>query len=326
MGIFLFTFLVFGAALFGAAWYVWAIPAQHAEEDLTRRLRELRSRGGAGPRRTPGASDIVRREQRGTFAFFTDFVEWVGVLRRLQELIDQANLKYRAVDVFAVSVIIGLIVFVMLGVLGLDLFLLRLVVAGLFGFLPVAYIMRVRSKRLTKFEEQLPDAIDLFNRSMKAGHNIQNGLETIASETFDPARMEFKKVIEEIALGSPLEDALHGLGRRVPSTDLKFFITGLILQRQTGANMVGVLDNLSLLIRERLNLAAKMHAATAQQRFSAGLLCGLPIVVGLGFWILKPEYIRLLYTDETGKMFLTYAVISEIIGILIIRKIASPKF
>jgi tight adherence protein B len=188
------------------------------------------------------------------------------------------------------------------------------------------YVLRVRKRRLSKFEQQLPDGIDLFNRSMKAGHNISSGLETVAAETFDPMRMEFKKVIEEMALGSPIEDALRGLGRRIPIVDLKFFITGLILQRQTGANMVTVLDNLSLLIRERLNLHAKMEAATAQQRFSAGLLCAMPIVVGLGFWVLKPEYIRLLYTDETGSKFLTYAIVSEIIGILVIRKIASPKF
>ena len=138
--------------------------------------------------------------------------------------------------------------------------------------------------------------------------------------------MEFKKVVEELALGSPIEDALRNLGKRIPIVDLKFFVTGLILQRQTGANMVQVLENLALLVRERLNLAAKMKAATAQQRFSAGLLCALPLVVGLGFWILKPEYIRLLYTDETGSKFLTYAIISEIVGILVIRKIANPKF
>ena len=89
--------------------------------------------------------------------------------------------------------------------------------------------------------------------------------------------------------------------------------------------MVDVIENLALLVRERLNLAAKMKAHTAQQRFSAGLLCALPVVVGLGFWVLKPEYIRLLYTDEVGQMFLTYAIVSEIIGILVIRKIASPK-
>ena len=137
--------------------------------------------------------------------------------------------------------------------------------------------------------------------------------------------MEFKKVVEELALGSQLEAALHGLGRRVPLIDLKFFITGLILQRQTGANMVAVLENLSVLIRERLNLAAKMQAATTQQRFSAGLLCVLPVVVGLGFWVVKPEYIRLLYTDETGIKFLTYAICSELLGIVVIRHISSPR-
>src|SRR5262249_5706421 len=179
---------------------------------------------------------------------------------------------------------------------------------------------------LRRFEENLPDAIDLFNRSMRAGHNIHSGLETMARETTDPVRMEFRKVIEELALGITLEQALHGLGHRVPVIDLKFFVTGLILQRQTGANMVDVLENLAQLVRERLNLQAKIKAATAQQRFSAGLMCMIPIVVALGYWVMKPEYFRLLYTDDTGQIFLTYAVISEIIGILIIRKIANPKF
>src|SRR5213078_4330320 len=112
----------------------------------------------------------------------------------------------------------------------------------------------------------------------------------------------------------PIEDALRALGQRVPLIDLKFFITGLILQRQTGDNMVQVLENLAMLVRERLNMAAKLRAHTAQQRFSAGLLCCLPLVVGLGFWILKPEYIRLLWTDPVGSKFFTYAIVSEIVG------------
>ena len=157
--------------------------------------------------------------------------------------------------------------------------------------MPVVYIMQVRGGGCKKFEEQLPDAIDLFTRTMRAGHNIHSGLETIATETADPVRMEFKKVMEELALGSQIEPTLHNLGQRVPLIDLKFFITGLILQRQTGANMVAVLENLATLVRERLNMAAKLKAHTAQQRFSAGLLCAMPLVVGLGFWILKPDYI-----------------------------------
>src|ERR1700730_11529810 len=152
----------------------------------------------------------------------------------------------------------------------------------------------MRARRMGKFEENLPDAIDLFTRTMRAGHNIHSGLEPISNETSDPIKMEFRKLMEELALGSQIEPALHSLGERVPLIDLKFFITGLILQRQTGANMVAVLENPSVL--ERLNMAAKLKAHTAQQRYSAGLLCALPLVVGLGFEVIKPDYLRLLWT------------------------------
>ncbi|SRR5258708_6093621 len=317
------TFLIFTGALFAAAYYVFIVPQRQTAELVTTRLRELRVRSGA--RAKHGSPDLLRREQRGSLAFLGDFMSWLGVLRRLQQYIEQANLKYRAADVFILCIILAVSFYVLFALLGV-IWSVKILLALLIGALPVFYIRRVRSRRLRKFEDNLPDAIDLFNRSMKAGHNIHSGLEAIAAETFDPVRMEFKKLIEELALGSPLEDALRNLGRRVPLIDLKFFITGLVLQRQTGANMVEVLENLSLLIRERLNLAAKMKAATAQQRFSASLLCVMPLVVGLGFWFLKPEYIRLLYTDETGSKFLTYAVISEIVGILVIRRIARPKF
>jgi tight adherence protein B len=315
-------FLIFSAALFGAGYYVWVVPQQEQNQILVSRLRELRARGGV---RTRSAPDLIKTEKRGPLAALGDFVEWVGVIRRLQEFIYQADLKYRAADVFSLAMILFVVMYFVIGIF-LKLFLLKLVVALLIGAIPILYILRKRSKRLKKIEEQLPDSIDLFNRAMKAGHNIHAGLETIASESPEPSKMEFKKVVEELALGSPLDDALHNLGRRVPLIDVKFFITGLILQRQTGANMVEVLENLSLLVRERLNLVAKMSAATAQQRFSAALLCAMPLVFAVGLWFLKPEYLILLYTDETGSKFLTYAIVSEIIGIMIIRKIASPRF
>lgn len=316
------AFLIFSAALFTTAYYVWSVPQQEDSRMLTGRLRELRAQTRT---RSKAAPDLLRREQRGNFAYLGDFVEWVGVLRRLQAYIQQANLKHRAADVFALCLFLAGGMYMLQGLFGLRLWFLRILIALAAGVVPVFYIMRVRSARLKKFEENLPDAIDLFTRTMRAGHNIHSGLETIAEETTDPIRQEFRKVMEELALGSPIEPTLHSLGQRVPIIDLKFFITGLILQRQTGANMVSVLENLSQLVRERLNMAAKLKAHTAQQRFSAGLLCLMPIVVGIGFWILKPEYIRLLYTDPTGSKFLTYAIISEIVGILVIRRIASVK-
>ncbi|MBM3810510.1 MAG: hypothetical protein FJW20_02625 [Acidimicrobiia bacterium] len=319
----LISALIFTGALMAAAYYAWMVPQQQEAQNVANRLRELRARTGT---RVRTGSDLIRSEAGSKFSFLGDIAGWIGLLRRLQELIDQADLKYKAADVFALSVVLAVVTYFLLGLFGLSLILLRLLMAVGAGALPIAYISFKRTKRLARFEELFPDAIDLFNRSMKAGHTIHSGLETIAQESADPVRMEFKKVNEELALGSQIDAALHNLGARVPLIDLKFFITGLILQRQTGANMVEVLENLSILVRERLNMAAKMKAHTAQQRYSAALLCALPIVVGLGFWIVKPEYIELLYTDETGSKFFTYAVISEIVGILIIRKIANPKF
>jgi tight adherence protein B len=320
---FLASFLIFSVALFAAGYYIWTVPQQEAEQMLGGRLRELRANMRS---RSKGGSELVRREHRGSFAFLGDLVTWVGILRRLQVTIEQANLKYRAADVFGFSVLLAATGFVVFGfAVGWHLLLVQTLVGAAFGMGPMVYIGRVRARRLKKFEEQLPDAIDLFTRTMRAGHNIHSGLETIATETGDPVKMEFKKLVEELALGSQVEPALHGLGRRVPLVDLKFFIISLILQRQTGANMVSVLENLSTLVRERLNMAAKLKAHTAQQRFSAGLLCVLPIVVGLGFWILKPEYMRLLWTDPVGTKFFTYAIISEIVGILVIRKIANVR-
>ncbi len=324
MGFFLAAFAIFSAAFWAAAYWIWMKPQEQRADALRGRLRELRAR--QGQIRTAAGGDLVRRTERGTFDFVGDFVTWLGLLRRLQTIIDQANLTYKASSVFVLSLALAGLAYLLFGLFGLRILALRAVLSLMVGYLPIAYIQQVKQSRMNRFEELLPDAIDLFNRSMKAGHNLQSGLETIASETLDPVRMEFRKVMEELALGSPTEQALHRLGERVPIIDLKFFITGLILQRQTGANMTEMLDNLATLIRERLNLAAKLKAGTAQQRLSAGLLCSMPIVVGLGFYFLKPEFINILFTDPRGNAILTYAIVSEIIGILVIRQVASPKF
>ena len=321
------AFLIFSAALGIAGYYAWTIPQQQEAQVMAARLRELRTRGGGGTsKRTAGAGDLMRHEETGTFGFLSGWFSFAGGLRRLQELIDQADLKYRAIDVAAASVILGAGTYFLLGFFGLHMLALRIVFALLVGAIPLFLVTQVRARRLARFESLFPDAIDLFNRSMKAGHTIHSGLETIATESIDPVKSEFKKVMEELGLGSQIDAALLNMGRRIPIIDLKFFITGLILQRQTGANMTEVLDNLSLLVRERLNMTAKMKAHTSQQRLSAALLCGLPIVLGIAFWILRPEMMNLLITDETGNMFFTYGIISEIVGILVIRKMANPRF
>ena len=183
----------------------------------------------------------------------------------------------------------------------------------------------MRQRRMRQIEEMLPEAIDLFTRAMRAGHNIHSGLQVLADETPEPLGGEFKKVVEDLTLGSGVDEALHNLGDRVPVLDLRFFSTGVILQRETGANIVTVMENLSAVIRERLQLRARLRAHTAQQRFSAGLICGLPIVTGTIFYFVRYEYISALWQTEIGSRFLIYGIVSEIIGIMVIRRIAAVK-
>ena len=207
------AFLIFAGCFGGVAYYVWAVPQQEEQRILAARLRTLR---GNVRSRTRSSPDLLRREEVGVFATLGKLFEWIAPLRRLQVYIRQADLKYRSQDVMVVCIGIAIVVYLLQEIAGLHILLLKILVAGLAGYLPIYLIIRKRASRLGKFEENLPDAIDLFTRTMRAGHNIHSGLETIAEETADPIRMEFRKVMEEMALGQPIEPALHGLGDRIP--------------------------------------------------------------------------------------------------------------
>jgi len=310
------TFLIFTAAFAAAAEYVWWGPQRRMRMEIDQRLRGLRVQTG---RR---ALSLLRQQQITGVSFLGHF----QLMNTLQAMIDQARLTYRAGNVVLVSVVI-----LVSGYLAADLFgffpfvVLRVMFAIGCASLPFIYIRVKRQRRMRQIEEILPDAIDLFTRAMRAGHNIHSGLQVLADETPEPLGGEFKKVVEDLNLGSTVTEALHNLGDRVPLLDLRFFSTGVVLQRETGANIVTVMENLSAVIRERLQLRARLRAHTAQQRFSATLLCSLPIVTGVAFYFMRYDYISLLWLSETGSRFLIYGIVSEILGILLIRKVASVR-
>ncbi len=310
------TLLIFTGAFALAAEYAWWGPERRTRLEMEQRLRGLRVESG---RRS---TSLLRQPQSSGASFLLR----LEVMKRLQSLIDQARLPYRAGNVLAFS---GLLL--VAGYLTADVVLLLpfFILKVLFGIgcslPPIAYIRVKRQGRMRLIEEMLPDAIDLFTRAMRAGHNIHGGLQVLAEETPDPLGGEFKKLMEDLALGSAVTEALHSLGDRVPLLDLRFFSTGVILQRETGANIVVVMENLSAIIRERLQLRARLRAHTAQQRFSAVLLCSLPIVTGTAFYFLRYEYISVLWLTPLGSRFLVYGILSEIIGILALRKIAAVR-
>jgi tight adherence protein B len=310
------TLFIFTAAFAAAAEYAWWGPHRRVRLEIEQRLRGLRVEN----RRR--STSLLRQQQLAGVPFLSRF----ELLRSLQSVIDQARLQYRAGNVVTFSALILVSAYLAADLLGLFPFLiLKLLFAAGCSLIPLVYIRAKRGRRMRMIEEILPDSIDLFTRAMRAGHNIHSGLQVLSEETPEPLGTEFKKVVEDLTLGSTVAEALHSLGDRVPLLDLRFFSTGVVLQRETGANIVTVMENLSAVIRERLRLRARLRAHTAQQRFSATLLCSLPVVTGIAFYFLRYDYISALWLTELGSRFLIYGIVSEIVGILLIRRVASVR-
>jgi tight adherence protein B len=310
------TFLIFTAAFAAAAEYsIWG-PQRRVRQEIDQRLRGLRVQSG----RRPAA--LLRQQQLNGGAFLSRF----EMMKRLQDTIDQAKLPYRAGNVISLSLLLLPTTYLATDLFNLFPFIvLKVLFAIGCSVIPLVYIRVKRQLRMRQIEEMLPEAIDLFTRAMRAGHNIHSGLQVLAEETPEPLGGEFKKLVEDLTLGSTVGEALHGLGDRVPILDMRFFSTGVVLQRETGANIVTVMENLSAVIRERLQLRARLRSHTAQQRFSATLLCSLPVVMGVVFYFLRYDYIAPLWQSPLGSRFLIYGIVSEIVGIFFVRRVASVR-
>jgi tight adherence protein B len=321
MGTTLLIFVLFTAATAVACEVaVWG-PQRKAREAAEARIRGLRAahvQQRAGP--------LLRQQSLSSIGFLDVILTQLRFFRQLQKVIDQAALGYRAGSVLALSLAIALAAIGIGELFGLfPIRALEVLAALALGSLPIVWVYRARRKRMTQIEEGLPESIDLFTRAMRAGHNIHSGLEVLAGEAPQPIAGEFKKLVEELGLGSSIDSALHNLGERIPILDMRFFVTGLILQRETGANLVTVLESMAGVIRERLQLRSKLRAHTAQQRFSGALLAGLPLFTLIVFYFVNYNYVSLLWTTELGSKLFTYAVCSELIGILVMRKISAVK-
>jgi tight adherence protein B len=315
------TLLIFSGAFLAAAEYAWWGPERRMQRSVERRLSGLRV--ATGTRR----GSLLREQELGGDSFIQRIYSLLEITKGMQAVIDQAKLPYRAGNVVTLSALIFAAAFFASDALRLFPFVFLEVLLALgCAAVPLGFVWIKRQRRLRLIEEMLPDAIDLFTRAMKAGHNIHSGLQVLAEETVEPLAAECRKMVEELALGSTIEEALHNLSDRVPLLDMRFFSTAVVLQRETGANIVTVMENLSSVIRERLQLRGRLRAHTAQQRFSAGLLCSLPIVTGVAFYFVRYEYISLLWTTPLGSKFFFYGIVSEIIGILVIRKISTVRF
>jgi tight adherence protein B len=199
-------------------------------------------------------------------------------------------------------------------------------VAGLsMGALPAMWLMYRRKRRLKAFASQLPDALEMMARTLRAGQGLAFGFNLVATEMPPPVSREFGRVFEEQNLGIPFDESLRDLSDRIPNLDLKFFVTALILQRQTGGDLAEILDKIGSLIRDRFRIWGQVQALTGEGRLSGIILLALPVVLFLAAYQLNREYVMVLFTDPIGTKMLTIGVIMQILGALTIRKIVNIK-
>jgi tight adherence protein B len=203
---------------------------------------------------------------------------------------------------------------------------LGLVAAPVLGALPYLFVRRARTKRLDKFEEQFPEAIDLLARALRAGHSFPTGLLMVADEIPEPVGGEFKLVYDRQNFGMPLPDALKGLAERVPILDAKFFATAVLTQRETGGNLSEVLDNLATVIRDRFKVKRQVRVLTAHGRITGWILSALPPALAGIICIVSPEHLKTMITDPLGIQMITGAVVLQVIGTLAIRKLVNVPY
>ena len=196
-----------------------------------------------------------------------------------------------------------------------------LILAGLGLAAPFLYLNWKRSKRLYKFEEEFPEALDLIARALKAGHAFVTGLKMVADEMPEPIGPEFRKTFDEQNFGLPLKDALENLTARVPSLDVRFFSTAVLIQRETGGNLSEILETLAHVVRERFKILRQVRVHTAHGRFTGYVLLALPIFLMLALMYLNPDHMNLLFRERMGQIMLIGAVVMQTIGYIWIKQV-----
>ena len=190
------------------------------------------------------------------------------------------------------------------------------------GFaLPFIFLNMKRTRRIHKFEEEFPEALDLIARALKAGHAFVTGLKMVADEMSDPVGPEFRKTFDEQNFGLPMKDALENLTARVPSLDVRFFVTAVLIQRETGGNLSEILENLAHVVRERFKILRQVRVHTAHGRLTGYVLLALPVVLSMALMFINPEHMNLLFRERMGQMLLMVAIGMQIIGYFWIRHV-----
>jgi len=309
------TFLVVVVIFLG----VWVFAsAEGSQEQVRKRMSAVHKaerRGDVGL-----GVKLVRDEMMSGVPWLHQMMMKWSWSTKLQDFVMQAGMTIKPARLLMISAILGLGSYFVVGY-----FLPHLYFSAPIGIvtavLPIAYVAFMRRRRLRKFEEHFPEALDLLGRAVRAGHAFTTGLEMISKECAEPLAGEFRAAFEEQNFGLPLRDALLNLTERVPLMDVRFFVTALLIQKETGGNLAEILDGLARVIRDRFRIYREVQVRTAQGRLTAGILIALPIMMILLLGALNPGYIGVLFTDPLGPISLMVAGTMQLVGSAILWKI-----
>jgi tight adherence protein B len=309
------TFLIVLAAFL----LVWVSLGNESRQKVVRQrieaVRKAEQRGGINQDLT-----LVRDELYSTVPLLHRVLMHVAWTAPLRDFIAQAGMKTKPAKILLWTGVLSLGAYVIAAQF-LHMIFLGLLAGLLAASIPIGIVALKRRKRLERFAEMFPEALDLLGRAVRAGHAFTTGLEMIANESPELIAGEFRKAFEERNFGLPMRDALINLSERVPLVDVRFFVTAFLIQKETGGNLAEVLDDLARLIRDRFRIQREVRVKTAQGRLTAAILVVLPILLLIGLEVVNPQYVSVLFTDSWGTLALGTAAALQILGSLLLWKI-----
>ena len=308
--------LLVGAIVFGAFWFFFG--STTASEVVRDRMDEVRKAEKRGE--IPLDLQLVRDEMMSSVPLLNRLMMRSAWTTRLQNFITQAGMDTKPGKILLFCGVSGLSAYVIVS-LFYGRFSLGFIAASVGAAIPLAVVGFRRSRRLKQFEHRFPEALDLLGRAVRAGHAFTAGLEMVSKEAPEPVAGEFRTTFEEQNFGLPLRDALSNMASRVPLVDVRFFVTALLIQKDTGGNLAELLDELARLIRERFRIHREVQIKTAQGRLTAVILIALPIAMLLAMRFLNPAYVQVLFDDPLGVKLLAGAGVLQVIGSAVLWRI-----
>jgi len=312
-----FAFVV--ALVMGTYAAITYLPGILATREMDRRLKDVSSvRLSEDLAADPGT--VVRQEKHGPLPVIDKVLAQSNAGAGLKRLIEKSGVETTPSAIVMTALVAAAATWVIAGLLTSRPFVQPLLsVAALIA--PFAWLKRKAAKRLKRFEEQFPEALDLLSRAIRAGHAFQTAMGMVADELPAPVGPEFKKTFDQQNYGLPLKDALNELAERVGLLDVRFFVTAVLIQRDTGGNLSEILDNLAHVVRERFKILRQVRVHTAHGRFTGYVLLALPALLACALMYINPDHMGLLFSEKLGQMMVVGAIIMQTIGYFWIRQV-----